>query len=290
MHRCLSRRFGMGPLRLMLSVCCVVSFEGGKLCAKEDTPSGALKATTSQAAKQEATLAIPMKRITPKHRAAVQQVITDCSLYRRMPTGIVNCQPDLFTFLMQHPNMLVEIWRELGISQVDMRQIDQNNFQLSDNAGTTARLTIVEQKCEPGAQNRIVMYADGAYEGKPFRRPVRAQCVLLLRSGSFRETNEEPYVAARLDTFVRVDRTSIKLFAKAMHPLVGKTADGNFLDTLKFVSNLSQAAQLRPAAVQKLVQNLPRVPPELQNEMLSIASGKKHGVPKKATRVARAQD
>ncbi|MCG8448205.1 MAG: hypothetical protein MI725_01320 [Pirellulales bacterium] len=255
--------------------------------AKESASSAALGATTSRAAKQEAIRAIPLQRIPRNARRAVHQVITDSSLFRRMPTGIIACQPDLFTFLMQHPEVLVEMWKDLGISRVDLWRVDENTFQLSDNAGTTARLTIVEQKCEPGAQNRIVMYAEGAYEGKPFKKPVRAQCVLLLRSGSFKETNGKDYVAARLDTFVRVDRTSIKLFAKALHPLVGKTADANFLDTLKFVGNLSETAERNPARIEQLVTRLPRIPPQVEQEMLRLTYQSAGVIPKKRTRTAR---
>ena len=288
MHRCLSHRFGMGMLRLLLAIACLGTAWQSPTEANEEKSSAALQSTTSRAAKQEATQAIPLERMAPKQRRAVQQVLDDCSLYRRLPTGVVACQPDMFTFLMQHPEVLVDIWRELGISQVDLRRMNEHNFHLTDNAGTTAGLTIVEQQCEPGAQNRIVMYADGAYDGKPFKRPVRAQCVLLLRSGSFQETNDATYVAARLDTFIRIDRTSIKLFAKALHPLVGKTADANFLDTLTFVSNLSRAAEQNPGSVERMVRRLPRTSSQLQHEMLSIASRDAVASPAKRAKTARA--
>ena len=268
MHSCLHCRIGTGILRLVLAAGIFLPAPVG---AKEPSTRGSLQSTTSQAAKQDAIDAIPLARIPAAQRRAVQQVLSDSSLYRRLPTGVIPCDPDMFTHLMRNPEMLAEIWRELGISRVDLRRIDANRFRLTDHAGTTARLSIVEQQCEPGAQNRIVMYVDGAYEGKPFKRAVRAQCVLLLRSGSFAETNGDDYVAARLDTFVRLDRTSIKLFAKAMHPWVGKTADANFMDTLNFVSNLSQAAAENPATITKLVLKLPRVSHRVQQEMLSIA-------------------
>ncbi len=290
MQRCLLHRSGIKGMRLMLVACCLVFAWHSLAEAKENSSASALQATTSQAAREEATRAIPLQNIDEKQRRKVHRVLTDCSLYRRMPMGVVPCNPDLFTFLMQHPEVLVDIWRELGISRVDLQRVGENRFRLTDNAGTTAQLLIVEQKCEPGAQNRIVMYAEGAYEGKPFKRPVRAQCVLLLRSGSFLETNHEDYVAARLDTFVRIDRTSIKLFAKAMHPWVGKTADANFIDTLTFVSNLSQAATNNPHQLEQLVHKLPRISPQLQREMLSIATSDRTGNPRNKTRVARARN
>lgn len=230
-----------------------------------------MQATTSKSARQEAIRAISLKKIHPKYRQSVQQVLNDSSLYRRLPTQMVDCNPELFTFLAQNPEMLVEIWRYLGITKVEVQRTDANAFRLTDNSGTTGKLFIVEQSCDRRAQNRIVMYAEGAYEGKPFKQPVRAQCVLLLRSGSFKETNDRHYVAARLDSFIHIDRTSIELFAKAVHPFVGKTADRNFGDTLQFISNFSSEAETRPSTIEKLVSRLPHVHPERQDRLIQIA-------------------
>lgn len=246
------------------------------LCLAPDAPAADrsrqhMQATTSDAARREATKAIQLKKIDSKYRRSVQKVLKDSSLYRRMPTQMVDCDPELFTFLATNPEVLVEMWQHMGISNVKLNRTGASTFSLADGAGTTGNLVIVEQKCDPDAQNRIVMYSEGAYEGKPFKRPVRAQCVLLLRSGSMRETNGRDYVACRLDSFVRIERASIELFAKAMHPWVGKTADANFADTINFISNFSQAAEQRPATIARLVNDLPRVTQQRQQQLVQIA-------------------
>ncbi len=254
------------------AACCLVLFSATvDLNAAERSRQQNMQASTSDAARREAIKAVPVKKIHPKYRRSVHKVLTDSSLFRRMPTQMVDCDPKLFTFLMKNPEMLVEMWQHMGISRVNLRRTGANTFSLADGAGTTGTLIIVEQKCDGNAQNRIVMYAEGAYEGKPFKRPVRAQCVLLLRSGSMKETNGRDYVACRLDTFVRIERTSLELFAKAMHPWVGKTADANFADTISFISNLSQAAEQRPATIERLVNSLPRVTPQRQQRLVRIA-------------------
>ena len=229
------------------------------------------QAVTSDAARREAIKLVPLGNIHRKYRSSVNKVMTDCSLFRRMPTQMVDCDPQLFTFLAQNPEILVEMWQDMGISRVSLHRTGPTTFDLSDGAGTTGKLVIVEQKCDDRAQNRIVMYSEGAYEGKPFKRPVRAQCVLVLRSGSITETNGRDFVACRLDTFVRIERTSIELFAKAMHPWVGKTADANFADTVGFVSSLSKAAERRPEKIERLVNRLPRVTSQRQQLLVKLA-------------------
>ena len=259
-------------LRVVLTVVCCLAIVA---CFADDLSAANqsrkhMQATTSDSARQEAIEAIPLKTISSKYRRSVQKVLSDCSLYRRMPTQMVDCDPQLFTFLAKNPEMLVEMWQHMGISQVSLRRMNANTYSLSDGAGTTGKLVIVEQKCDDRAQNRIVMYSEGAYDGKPFKRPLKAQCVLLLRSGSITETNGRDYVACRLDSFIRIERTSIELFAKAMHPWVGRTADANFADTISFVSNLSQAAERRPATIERLVNSLPRVGKQRQQQMVQL--------------------
>jgi hypothetical protein len=215
--------------------------------------------------------AIPIAKVDPKFRKQVSEVLADPSIFRRMPTNVIDCQPELFTFLAQNPEVLTEIWRNLGVSKVELTRIGENTFELHDNAGTTGTLHVVEQTCEAGAQNRIVMYAEGSYDGKPFNNPVGARCVLVLTSGSVKETNGRYYVASRLDSFVKLDRASIEIMAQIAHPFVGKTADRNFADTLSFVSNLSYTAEERPERIVSMAGELAEVSPSRRERLASLA-------------------
>ncbi len=255
-------------IRALMVPLCIAAIIGSSptLSAAENSSS-----TTSKAARREAVRAIPLKRIAPEYRRKVMHVVNNASLYRRLPTMTVDCHPPMFTYLVQNPDALVQIWRQLGISNVELVKTSENNFRLADNVGTEGKLVIVEQKCDSHAQNRVVMYAEGQYEGKPFKKPVRAQCVMVLRSGSMKETNGRNYVAARFDTFVKIDRASLELFARAIHPLVGKSADRNFSDTMQFISSMSQAAELRPATIARLTNSLPHVSEASKSELVKIA-------------------
>ncbi len=275
MHRCLRTTSavalcGHRPLRRFaawsLIICLALSWVGKSRAAEKS-----LEASTSDQARSEALEAIPLQKITPEYRQAVQSVLQDTSVFRRLPTQVVDCDPDMFSFLAKNPEVLVEIWRELGITHVTLERIDANSFRMADNAGTTGKLVIVEQACEDKAQNRFVMYAEGSYEGKPFNKPVKAQCVLLLRSGSFVESNGRNYVAARLDSFIHIDRASLEIFAKVVHPLVGRMADRNFSDTVTFVGSFSQAAEMEPARIKRLSENLENVSVNRQRELAKIA-------------------
>ncbi|MEM9352455.1 MAG: hypothetical protein AAGA92_05540 [Planctomycetota bacterium] len=224
--------------------------------AAEDTRH---EATTSRRCRNEAAGAIPFDRVFPAYRARVRKVVERPSLYRRLPTEAVECHPDLFTFLSTNPDALVAVWRQLGITQVRLDRTGDGVFRFEDGYGTSGVLRIVEQQCKPGAQNRIVLFADASYSGRPFRKPLTAEGVFLFRSGSITETDSKTYVAARLDSFIRLNNASVQLLAKAAHPLLGKMADKNFVDSVHFIGQMSQAAQVRYANLNSLAAELPGV-------------------------------
>jgi hypothetical protein len=229
------------------------------------------RSTTSKSARQEALRAIPLENLPKQHRQQVQAVLEQATLYRRLPTCVVDCHPNMFTYMARNPEVMVAIWRELGVSQVQLQRISPNTFHLKDSAGTTGKLVLVEEQCEAGAQNRLIMLAEGSYESTPLSHPVKAQCVFLLRSGSIKETNGRRYVAARLDSFIRIEGASLQWFAKVLHPWVGTTADRNFSDTLTFVGNLSKTAEVRPQAIGKLAGKLSEVSHTRQKQLVQLA-------------------
>jgi len=259
-----ARRLGSRRLAALLALWLAASATGVR--AAESTV-----ASTSDATRDEARRTIPMSKIDPEYRDAVRSIVGEPTLFRRLPTNVMDCRPELYTFLVQNPEVLVELWRELGISKVELTRIDDKTFRLEDGAGTKGKLVIVEQSCDANAQNRIVMLAQGSYDGKPFPRPISAQCVLVLTSGSMEETNGRRYVASRLDSFIKLDRTSLELVAKVLHPFVGQTADRNFADTLSFVSNLSYTAEKKPEAIVKLSNEMQNVDEPRRKELAKLA-------------------
>jgi hypothetical protein len=228
-------------------------------------------ASTSDEARDQARRSIPLAKVDPAFRELVREVLADHTIFRRLPTNVVDCRPEMFTFLAQNPEVLVEVWRHLGLSRVELTRLDDKTYRLCDGAGTTGKLVVVEQTCDAAAQNRIVMFAEGSYDGKPFQRPLSAQCVLVLTSGSMKETNGRQYVASRLDSFIKLDRLSLELVAKAVHPFVGQTADRNFADTLSFVSNLSYTAEKRPDSIVKLAADVENLDEPRRREFVRLA-------------------
>ena len=251
---------------VLLMVAAGFAMPGATLAAAAD--SGA--ATSSRTARDEAIRAIPWRAMSPEQRRSAQSVIENASIYRRLPTRIIDCDPDMFTFLVQHPEVIVDVWRIMGISRVTLDKLPDGAFRGTDGAGTTGAVRYLHASFGPGAQVLAVVYADGAYDGKPFVRPIKAQSVMVLRSSAIRETNGRHYVTVQVDSFVHVQQMGIELVAKSVQPWINKTADQNFIETLTFISNFSRTAEKNPQGMQRLSARLATVDEPTRNQLVEL--------------------
>ena len=232
-----------------------------------------LAATSSRVARQESVRAMPLNRLNATKRAAVQSVLRSASVYRRMPTQVIDCDPELFTFLIRNPHVITNMWEVLDMSKLRMARTVDDTYQIDDGNSTRGTIRVLATDYGAEAHHRILLYSEATYRVKPFLRPVKIRCVFLLRSGTIRETNGRHYVTAQLDSFVAIDQVGLDLLARTVHPLLGKTADHNFVETMRFVSSFSQAAKKNPAGVERLTRRLTRVSPDVRRELVDLAYG-----------------
>ena len=227
-------------------------------------------ATSSTEAREEATRKIPWSRLPEAQRRDVEFVVKNTSIYRRLPTRVLDCDPDLFSFLLRRPDVIVNVWQLMGISRVSLERMSDQQFRGNDGAGTSGSVGYVYADWGPEARNLAVIYADGAYDGKPFLTPLRAQTVVLFQSGAVQETDGRRYVTVRVDSFVHIDKVGVELIAKTVQPWIAKTADENFMETVDFLSTFSRTAERNPQGMRRLAAKLQGVDEPTRGELVRL--------------------
>ena len=164
---------------------------------------------------------------------------------------------------------MIDVWRVMGISQVALNKSPDGIYRGTDGAGTTGTVRYLFSNWGENAQNVAVVYADGAYKGPPFVTPLKAQSIMLVRSGAVRETNGRHYITVRIDSFVRVEQLGVEIIAKTVQPWITKTADQNLIETLTFVSNFSRTAEKNPQGMQRLATRLDTLDEPTRNELVT---------------------
>ena len=62
-----------------------------------------------------------------------------------------------------------------------------------------------------------------------------------------------------MDVFVQLDHVGMDAITKTLHPLLGKSADINFTETMKFVERISMTARQNGPGMERLSERLDKV-------------------------------
>lgn len=228
-----------------------------------ETP--AREASTSEEDRLSAVKAIPFDKLREDVRSKLMGVVDKPSLYRRLPDQQIDCHPDLFVFFIRYPEVIINIWDLLGISNVQIKRTAAYEFDVSDGAGTETCAELVY-----GTKNLHLIYAEGAYEGPVLKRKVAGRCVLLLQSNYSQDASKRTLISNRLDAFVSIDNAGAEMVAKTLHPVMGPIADHNFAQTAQFLGRMSQAAEVNGDGVSQWANQLQLIDPKTRSEFQRI--------------------
>ncbi len=247
------------------------------------------KGTSSRRARKDAIATLPLDHLSEQDRDRVRSVVGNVSIYRRLPSRVIRCDPELYQFTIENPEIMVNIWQLLGLEDVTLQRTGDRSYHIEDSAGTLGDVNFLYR-----SHDTQLVYGEGVYDGPMFIKPVRGECVILMKSGYVRETDGHYYVTGRLDIFVRLDRGSTAdILAKTFSPLIGFVADHNFTQTMAFIQSLSEAAETNPRGMLRLANKLTTVPESTREEFISMASrvAERAETRRQATlRTARVQD
>ncbi|MCA9196556.1 MAG: hypothetical protein KDA87_03420 [Planctomycetales bacterium] len=222
------------------------------------------KADTSRAAKEAAIQDIPFASLTPEAQQKIQAVVSKPSMFRRMPVNVIDCDPELYRFLIRNPEVVVNIWQLMGITKVSTVRTGPYTLDASDGMGTDSKVELVF-----GNNDTHLIYCDGMYEGPLFRKPLQGKCVLLLKSGYVQREDGRWHITSRLDVFVEVENVAVDVLAKTLHPLLGKSADTNFQESIKFLERISRTAEANDDGMDHLAGRLD-VQPDIKSQFSQI--------------------
>jgi hypothetical protein len=212
--------------------------------------------------RDEARQAIPFDELTNEVQEKLGRVVGRPSIFRRLPAQVIDCDPDLYVFLVRYPEITVNIWQLLDITKVQLKRTGPYSFEAADGAGTVSKVDLVY-----GRPDLHVFYAEGYYEGPLFRHRLDGSSVLLLRS-NFTQRDGRVFVTCQLDTFIQLENGGLEVLAKTLQPVMGKTADYNFVETVKFVSQISAAAERNAPGMERLANRLNNVDPAVRESFI----------------------
>lgn len=220
--------------------------------ARKGVPAGKEKHS-----KQEALGRIPLSNLSPAWQARVLDVVNNAALFQVMQAPIIECEPEFYRFLVEHPEVVVGVWQTLGITKLKLEPLGAQQYRLDDGSGTVAQFLYIYN-----SPTQHVVYSEGSYAGPLMLRPVRGKAVVVHSSSFLREAGGTPYVSAALDLYVQVEQAGVELLAKALHPLLGSMTENNYQQTMAFVGSMYRTARMRPLTLYRLAADMKNIDPQ----------------------------
>ena len=232
---------------------------GGILFNKDSGSGGAYRL------RQQAITELPLERLTERAQDQILSIANSPTLYRRLPTQAIDCDREMFLFLARSPEVLVGIWDLMGITKVQTQRIGPYQFDARDGSGTTCKVDLVY-----GDPNMHIYVADGSYDGKMVARPIRGSGVFILKSSYAKSADGRTTVTGTIDCFVQIESLGADLIARTLSGLIGRSADNNFIETARFIAQVSQASELNPPAMVDIAHRLPQVTDETRQRFVNV--------------------
>ena len=244
---------------------------GSQVARRSPSPS---EGASTREAREAAIQRIPFQQLTADAGARLKTVVGNSSYFRSMPTEVVDCDQEMFTFLVRHPEVIVNIWEVMGVTKVSLQRTGPFQLQGIDGAGTTSKMDLVF-----GNDSMHIYFATGSYQGSLWARELNGRCVVVLHNRPTTLPSGKQGMIASMDIFMKLDNIGADLVVKTLGPLVGKTADYNFTECASFFSQISQTAEQNPYGVQQLGKKLTKIDPKIRDQFIatSMAIGKKNG-------------
>ena len=223
--------------------------------------------STSRADRERAIEEMPLQSLKEPLQSQINQIVLNPTIYRRLPVAVIPCDPQLYLFLVRYPEVVVNMWQLMGVTNALIKRTSAYAYDARDGAGTVSEVQLVY-----GTRDQHVFLAEGYYEGPLLQRRVTGRCVLLLTSAYSSDEQQRCYISNRLDMFLQLDRAGVELVAKTLHPLLGRTIDTNFSESARFVGQISFVAENNGPGVQRLASRLDNIQPEVRSRFSQIAA------------------
>tara|TARA_A100001391_G_scaffold91956_1_gene60703 strand:- start:249 stop:1268 length:1020 start_codon:yes stop_codon:yes gene_type:complete len=203
--------------------------------------------------------ALPLDRLTPDARVQILEIAENPTLFRQLPSQAVQCDQDMFLFLTRNPDVLVGLWDLMDITKVQCQRLGPYQIKASDQAGTVCKVDLVY-----GDSEQHIFVVEGMYDGKMVPTPIRGKGVFVLHSAYAQNADGNTTISGTLDCFVQLESLGLDLIARTFSPIIGRSADSNFVQTARFISQVSQASSQNPAAMLDVANRLPQVEPPVR--------------------------
>jgi len=210
---------------------------------------------------------IPTSKLTAAHAQKVNSIVRAPSLYRRLPTVTCRTDPRVYAYFVENPDVAVSIWRVMGISEMQLHQVSDTEYEADMKDGNIGVLTVLHR-----SENSHLVLCEGDFKSPLLAKPIKSTGVMSLQSRHWQGEDGTNYVTHTGDVFVVFHSDAVEAIAKLISPMSFKLADKNFEEVTIFVRMMDEAMAHEPGWVERTASRLDGVVPGRDKELLEVAA------------------
>ena len=214
---------------------------------------------------QDSLKKLPWNELSPATQTKIKHVASGSPLFRRFPQQSVYADPEIYTFLLRHPDMVIGFWEHWGATQLSLREVREDCYLLKETTGTSATVEVLYR-----TQDVCIVYAKGEYRGPLITKAYPGEVILILRTQLTRDSMNEPMIICDLDALVQINSLGADVLAKMFFTSLAKIADSNFEVTVYFVSQVSKAASHNAAALKGSAEEILSIRQEIFSDFCDV--------------------
>jgi hypothetical protein len=174
-------------------------------------------------------------------RDALIKVMKDPTLTAVSAAEEFIAHPDMYLWLLDHPDRAAAAWRKLGVAAVDIKPLKDGRFCWKDENGSE----LVWQNVAQGPNGRV-WYAEGKVKPGALLPTVPVTAVAVLSHSDDPRATGDSVIKHRLEVFLHTDSKTAALVTKAFGESAPKMAQQGSEQLLMFFSGIAKYAHDKP--------------------------------------------
>lgn len=156
-----------------------------------------------------APFSVPLEELPPQLRDRVRVVLEHPTLASRGPLEAFRSRPNIYYWLLDHPDVAMRLWRGLGAKCSEIHALGEGNFAWRDAQNGEVRWQTIVRN---GKQR--IWYAEGRVKAGPLLPSVSLRAVVVLNHQEGSDGKGKPAIRHQMDMILHTDSRAVSLAAR----------------------------------------------------------------------------
>jgi hypothetical protein len=207
----------------------------------------------SAAADSSLAAGVPLEQLGPGFREHVRAVLAQPTLTTRGPSETFNCQPPVYHWLLDHPDLAVRLWQALGARCAPVEDRGGGVFGWHDEHGSDVRWQTVLHSAD-----QRLWYAEGRVKPGVLLPMIAFQAVLLLDYTEGHDREGHPALRHQMRLYLHTDSHAAALAAKLVGASAPRLAEQYVAQLEMFFGGMAWYLDQNPERARLLMDDLRR--------------------------------